>query len=377
MRPRSACLAAILALVVMLTPAALAEGGFSVAAKGAALIEARTGRVLFARNANEMLPMASTTKIMTCLLALENSPLDAVVTAGPNAYGTPGTSIYLSEGESLTMEQMLYGLMLRSGNDAAVAIAEHVGGSVEGFAEMMNARAKELGADATYVNPHGLSASGHRASALALTLIMREGLKNPDFARITATKEKVIPWEGNDYSRLLQNKNKLLTTYEGAMGGKTGYTSDAGRCLVFSAQRDGMTLIGCVLNCSTWFDTATAMLDYGFENWSMTTIARQGDVAKEVSIFGGEERAAELVFADELSFPLMSGERYTVTMDIPDAFSAPVRAGDAAGCVVVEIGGREVCRVDVVFASDVAKNNMETALGRVLDGWLLVIGMLR
>ena len=176
MRLRCAYLAAILALAVALTPAVQAEGGFAVAAKGAALIEARTGRVLFAQNADEMLPMASTTKIMTCLLALENSSLDETVTAGPNAYGTPGTSIYLSEGESLTMEQMLYGLMLRSGNDAAVAIAEHIAGSVEGFAELMNSRAAELGADAEYVNPHGLSARGHRASALAQTLIMREGL---------------------------------------------------------------------------------------------------------------------------------------------------------------------------------------------------------
>ena len=149
---------------------------------------------------------------------------------------------------------MLYGLMLRSGNDAAVAIAEHVAGSVESFAEMMNERAEELGADAHFVNPHGLPAEGHAASALGMAKIMRHAMTIPEFRTITATQRKIIPWVGNEYSRVLENKNRLLSTYEGANGGKTGYTNAAGRCLVFSAERDGLSLIGVVLNCPTWFD---------------------------------------------------------------------------------------------------------------------------
>ena len=259
----------ILLVAALASAAARGSEALTVAAKGAALIDGASGRMLFGQNENEMLPEASCTKIMTALLALEHSALDEEVTAGKNAHGVTGTSIYLSEGETLTMEQMLYGLMLRSGNDAAVAIAEHVAGSVSAFAEMANARAAELDADARFVNPHGLDAEGHAASALGLARIMREAMKNPDFRTITATERKIIPWVGNEYSRVLENKNRLLHSYEGATGGKTGYTSKAGRCLVFSAKREGLELIGCVLNCYTWFDTAAVMLDYGFENFRM------------------------------------------------------------------------------------------------------------
>ena len=177
-----------------------------MAAKGAVLIDAKSGRVLFGQNENERFPMASTTKIMTALLALENCSLDEEVTASENASGVPGTSIYLGVGETLTMEEMLYGLLLRSGNDAAVAIAEHVSGSVEAFAARMNARAAELDADAHFVNPHGLDADGHEASALALARIFRQAMQNGDFRRITGTKKTTIPWVGNDFSRVLEQK---------------------------------------------------------------------------------------------------------------------------------------------------------------------------
>ena len=350
-----------------------AEVEFTVAAKAAVLIEAESGRVLFAQNANEMLPMASTTKIMTCLVALENSKLDEKVTAGPNAHGVTGTSIYLSEGETLTMEQMLYGLMLRSGNDASVAIAEHVAGSVDEFVDMMNARAKELGADANFVNPHGLTAEGHKASALGMALIMRECLKNEDFARISATKEKVIPWEGNEYSRFLQNKNRLLTSYEGATGGKTGYTSAAGRCLVFSAQRDDMTLIGCVLNCSTWFDTAEAMLDYGFENYAMLTAHKEGEAAGKITVTGGRKRSAGLQFGRDMRFPVKPDEKYEIIIDVPDSVAAPVAAGNRAGRAVARSDGVVFCLTPLVYSDSVYKSGMEAALGQVIDGWLLIM----
>ena len=267
---------AIVAAALLALTSARASEALTVAAKGAVLIDGESGRILFAQNADEMLPEASCTKIMTALVALENSALDEDVTAGKNAHGVEGTSLYLSEGETLSMEQMLYGLMLRSGNDAAVAIAEHVAGSVEDFAAMMNRKAEELNADAHFVNPHGLDAEGHRASALGLARIMRAAMQNADFRTITGTQRKVIPWVGNEYSRVLENKNRLLRDYEGATGGKTGFTSKAGRCLVFSAERDGMELIGVVLNCYSWFDTATLMLDYGFEHFRMEQALASG-----------------------------------------------------------------------------------------------------
>ncbi|MEE1199452.1 MAG: hypothetical protein U0L09_02260 [Christensenellales bacterium] len=193
-------------VAVLLIPCASASESFSVDAKAAVLIDGITGRILFGQNENQMLPMASTTKIMTALLALENCTLSETVTAGPSAHGVEGTSIYLSEGETLPMEHMLYGLMLRSGNDAAVAIAEHVAGSVPAFAEMMNERAKTLNADAHFVNPHGLPAENHKASALGLAKIMQEAMAIPTFRVITSTTRKVIPWAGNEYSRVLENK---------------------------------------------------------------------------------------------------------------------------------------------------------------------------
>ena len=242
----------LIVIAVFLFPAASASETLSVAAKGAVLIDGTSGRVLFRQNADEMLPMASTTKIMTALIALESCSLDETVVAGKNAAGVEGTSIYLSEGESLSMEHMLYGLMLRSGNDAAVAIAEHVSGSVPAFVEKMNARAQVLNADAHFVNPNGLPASGHAASALGMARIMRAAMQIDEFRTITATERKIIPWVGNEFSRVLENKNRLLSTYDGANGGKTGYTKTAGRRPVFSAERDGLFLIGAVLNCPTW-----------------------------------------------------------------------------------------------------------------------------
>ena len=188
---------ALLSALLMLCPWPVrASEAFTVAAKGAVLIDADSGRVLYGQNENERLPMASTTKVMTTLLALENSDLDEKVTAGENAAGVEGTSLYLSKGETLTMEQMLYGLMLRSGNDAAVAVAEHIAGSVSAFADMMNARAAELHADAHFVNPHGLDADGHGISALGLARVMREAMKKPVFRLYPAYRFlfRAPPW---------------------------------------------------------------------------------------------------------------------------------------------------------------------------------------
>lgn len=368
----------ILALALFLLPALVLseeiekiEEEFKVEAKGAILIEAVSGRVLYEQNADQMLPMASTTKIMTCLLALEHSSLNESVTAGANAYGTSGTSIYLSEGETLTMEQMLYGLMLRSGNDAAVAVAEHVAGSVDAFADLMNARAAQLGADAHFVNPHGLDAKGHAASARAMALILREAIRNEDFVRIASTKKKIIPWPGNEFSRVLQNKNRLLTSCEGALAGKTGYTDGAGRCLVFSAERDGMVLVGALLNCPTWFDTAEMLLNYGYEYYAMEDFYDAGQTVETLDISGGQSHRVDLVTATPFAFPLKIGETYEIGLQIPEAASAPVRAGDVAGRAVAYIDGVEIASVDLLYGRDVPINNMESALRRVIDAWLL------
>lgn len=357
-------------VALTMVSAARASEALTVAARSAVLIDAGSGRVLFGQNENAQYPMASTTKVMTTLLALENAALDETVTAGKNAAGVPGTSLYLSEGEKLSMEHMLYGLMLRSGNDAAVAVAEHIAGSVPAFADMMNARARALNADAHFVNPHGLDADGHRISALGLARIMREALKNPTFRTITGTRRKVIPWVGNEYSRVLENKNKLLSTYEGVTGGKTGYTGKAGRCLVFSAKRDGLELVGAVLNCPTWFDTATVMLDYGFENYRAQTAYESGQVVKAIPVINGTGEAVNAVAEENLAAAVRVGATVDVAVSLPPSLDAPVEAGTVLGAASIIENGETVARCDLVAERSVGRLDLREAFTRLLRGWL-------
>ena len=367
-----AVLVALCLLFALAVPAAASEP-FAVAAKGAVLIDADSGRVLFAQNADKLLPMASTTKVMTALLALEHCSLDEPVTAGPNASGVPGTSLYMARGETLSMEHMLYGLMLRSGNDAAVAIAEHVAGSVPAFAELMNARARQLDADANYVNPHGLDADGHAISALGLARVMREAMKRPEFRTITGTKRKVIPWVGNEYSRVLENKNRLLKTYEGANGGKTGYTGKAGRCLVFSAERNGLALIGAVLNCPTWFDTATMLLDYGFENYRPESVFDAGQVVASLPVKGGMPDAVDIVAETPLRAAVAVGRATETDLGLPKALRAPVRAGDAVGTARLLCDGQALAQCRLLAASNVEKRDFIQSVRRLLRRWVLLL----
>jgi len=362
----------LLTLLLLFCPqSGRASEDFTIAAKAAVLIDGASGRILYGQNENEMLPEASCTKIMTALVAMENSDMDESVTAGINAHGVTGTSLYLSEGETLSMEQMLYGLLLRSGNDAAVAIAEHVSGSVEEFANLMNARAGELNADAHFVNPHGLDADGHRASALGLARIMREALKRDDFRSITGTQRKIIPWVGNDYSRVLENKNRLLRTYEGATGGKTGYTSKAGRCLVFSAKRDGMELIGVVLNCPNWFDEAEKLLDYGFDRFKLYAALDAGESAGRASVLNGESADVSATASERLAAAVPEGSKPELKTEF-SSLSAPVRPGDGVGTAWLELDGEIIARIHLVAGEDIPLRSLTTAFRRVMSRWSLI-----
>lgn len=362
----------IFLLMLVSQPAAASES-LAVNAKAAVLIDGASGRILYAKNENEKLPMASCTKIMTALLALENSELDDQVTAGKNAHGVSGTSIYLSEGETLSMEQMLYGLMLRSGNDAAVAIAEHISGSIADFAALANERSVQLHADASFANPHGLDAENHAASALGLARIMREALKNPDFRTITGTQKKIIPWVGNEYSRVLENKNRLLGSYEGATGGKTGYTSKAGRCLVFSAARNGMELIGTVLNCYTWFDTAEALLDHGFEHFQMETALSRGQIAAQAAVLDGTSASVGAAAAEELSGAVGIGSKAEVKTEL-FSLRAPVEEGQVIGKARLLDEGEVVDECELIASTAVPAWSLGSAILNVFRNWALRLG---
>lgn len=260
--------AALLIFSLLIMQNALAV---DLSARAAVLIDGKSGKVLFEKNKDERLPMASTTKIMTGLLACESKKMKKVVTVSPVASGTEGSSLWLEPGEKQTLENLTYGLMLRSGNDAAVAIAEYLGGSTEAFALMMNERAKKIGVQNTgFQNPNGLDAEGHFTTAYDLALISREAMKNKKFRKIVSTKSKTIPWESSEWDRSLTNHNKMLWRYEGCNGIKTGFTKKSGRCLVTSAKRGKTELICVTLNAPDDWNDHTKMLDYGFETLGVT-----------------------------------------------------------------------------------------------------------
>lgn len=237
----------------------------NLSAQSAVLIDASNGKILYEKNAYQRLPMASTTKIMTALIACESKKMNKKVTISPVAAGTEGSSLWLKIGEKQTLEDLTYGLMLKSGNDAAVAIAEFLAGSVDAFSLLMNKRAKEIGAKNTsFKNPNGLFAEGHYTTAYDLALITRVAMKNKKFKKIVSTKTKTIPNEGESWDRALTNHNKMLWRYEGCNGVKTGYVKASGRCLVTSAKRGKISLICVTLNAPNDWDDHTKLLDYGF-----------------------------------------------------------------------------------------------------------------
>lgn len=230
---------------------------------GYAVLDVKTGDVILSYNENTRLPMASTTKIMTALLAVENCNLDEIVTVDQRSIGVEGSSVYLRLGERLTLRELLYCMMLRSGNDSATAIALHIANSVDEFAEMMNIRAESMGLTNThFTNPHGLHDENHYTTAKELGLIACTAMKNNDFREIVGTK-KITVGKGES-QRTLLNKNKMLSLYNGATGIKTGYTKKSGRCLVSAAERDGKKLVCVVLNVGDTYGVSIKLLNEAF-----------------------------------------------------------------------------------------------------------------
>ncbi len=260
-----------------------------VSARGAVLIEAESGEVIFGQNENARLSMASTTKIMTALVAIEQMPLDTVITVTDASVGVEGSSIYLTAGETLTLEDLLYALLLESANDAAETIAVAVAGDVPSFADLMNRKAAELGLVNThFVNPHGLDADGHFTTAKELALLSRAALENEDFRRICSEKRHTIPLRNTEGVRLLINHNRLLSSYDGCIGVKTGFTKKTGRCLVSAAERDGVRLIAVTLGAPDDWRDHTAMLDYGFSLYESVTLCEPGFYNSPMPMIAGD-----------------------------------------------------------------------------------------
>ncbi len=316
-----------------------------IVAKAAVVIDAATGAVIYEKNAHQRRAPASTTKMMTALVTLEKARLDEVVTASPNVKVEPSI-IGLDPGDQLTVEQLLYGLLLPSGNDAAVALADHVGGSMSRFAALMNARAEQLGLkDTHFVNSHGLDVDGHYSSAYDLAIIARTALQNPVFGKIVATREyriaAPIRW-------MFKNNNQLLGSYPGADGVKTGYTDNAGRCLVASATRSSKRVISVVLDSDAMWDDSTALLDYYFTNYDSVTL---GEADNPLGSYGqGDEPRRTIVKAPvRVTFPMWQRPYLRRFFSIPPSDSS--RDGNA-GTVTYYLFGRKVGGVELYDDGD-------------------------
>ncbi len=347
----------------LLCPVCCAAERPSVSAASAILVDAGSGRVLYERDAHTRRLIASTTKLMTALVAVESTPdLQRVITVKPE-YQAEGSSMYLRPGETLTLEALLYGLLLQSGNDAALAIAGGCAGDVETFVDWMNEKAAELGMEDThFANPNGLDAEDHYSTAWDMALLARAVLEHEILREMVSTRSIAIA------GRTLSNHNKLLWRYEGCIGMKTGYTEAAGRTLVSCAQRDGQTLICVTLRDPDDWDDHAALFDYGFDTYAAFPLARAGKGFRTLPVTGSLLPQVEVETAADVVYPLAQGEQVRARIALPDRVAAPVRAGGVAGKLTFLLGEETVGETYLLYAADVPEDTPRRGLAdRVRD----------
>lgn len=319
-----------------------------VSAHSAILIDAQTGRVLYEKNADDQGLIASTTKIMTALVVCEQCNVLDRVRIPKEAVGIEGSSMYLKEGEVLTVQDLLYGLMLHSGNDAAVALAIYCGGTVEGFAQLMNDKAHRLGMENThFVNPNGLDAPGHYSTARDMAVLAAYAMEDPIFRQTVSTKNVTVG------QRYLHNHNKLLWQVEGADGVKTGYTKAAGRILVSSAKRNDRRLVMVTMNDpNDWHDHAM-LLEDGFGQYTVRRLVSQGDCLGTVEVAGGQSGTVQLLAAEGFSFALRKQEQPRILLSGTGFVYAPVAQGQDAGWAYVMLDEQTIGKVPLVYGQTV------------------------
>lgn len=349
-----------------------------VAATGAVLMDAETGRVLWGKNEHAPMAMASTTKIMTAVLALESGRAEETVTVSKRAVSAPPVEMGLTSGEKIKLGDLTLALMLESKNDAAVAIAEHLGGSVEEFCRQMTAKAKEIGAkDTLFVTPNGLDAGDHHSTAYDLALIARYALNVPGFVELTNTRNAHFSSDKRSYS--MQNYNRLLREYAGANGVKTGFTGRAGHCFVGAAKRGEMQLISVVLasgwgargKAQKWADTK-AVLDFGFAHYGYETVLSAGDRAGTLPVTRSRSASVDFIYDGGLRIPMNRDEKETVSvrLDVPDALPAPVQKGDAVGTARVFVGDFPCGEIKLITLGGADRHDLKTSMEKFLDAWI-------
>ena len=326
----------------------------AISARSGILMDAATGRVLYEKDADKQSLIASTTKIMTALVVCEQCNVLDRVRIPREAVGIEGSSMYLKEGEVLTVQELLYGLMLHSGNDAAVALAIYCGGTVEGFAALMNDKAHKLGLDNTHFeNPNGLDSPGHYSTARDMAVLAAYAMENPIFAKTVSTK--TVSAGG----RSLRNHNKLLWQVTGAEGVKTGYTKAAGRILVSSAAREGRRLIAVTINApDDWQDHKT-LLEQGFGEYAVKTVVTEGSCLGTVEVAGGEYPSVELIAKEGFSYALAAKEEPYILIPGTGFVYAPVAEGQGAGFAYVCLENKAVGKIPLVYGRGVEQKNEE------------------
>jgi len=345
----------------------------AVHATAAVLIDQESGRVLYEKNAHDRLPMASTTKMMTALVVREQLDLGDQVTITPGPASVGEQEIWLSPGEVLTVEELLWALMVQSANDAASALAEYATGGIESFARLMNKKAQSIGAvDSHFTNPHGLDEPEHYSTAYDLALIGREVLADPVLSEMASCKQYDLRWPGHPYPRTCLNHNEIVGRYSGATGIKTGYTANAGKCLVASATRDSKSLIAVSLNSEYRESDVTSMLDYGFAATARVVLAGEVQDLGRTRVSAYPRRYVTVVPKRELAALsiLGSGDTFQVkTATLREAGSS-VQKGDALGKIVCRADGRQLYKEDAVAASS---SEREGVLAGIL--WFLWYSM--
>jgi D-alanyl-D-alanine carboxypeptidase (penicillin-binding protein 5/6) len=351
----SAVMAAALMLFGIFPCQAEAVG---TSASAAILMDADSGRVLYEQNADARMLIASTTKILTALVAIREGDLSGTVTVSREAAFTEGSSMYLREGEQLTLETLLYGLMLCSGNDAAVAIAEHVGKGQARFVQKMNETAKELGMDnSSFANPNGLDAEEHYSTARDMAVLACAAMNNETFVRIVSTRSVTIG------GRTMTNHNKLLSRLDGCIGLKTGYTRAAGRTLVSCMEKNGQRLVAVTLQDGNDWADHQALYEYGFAAYPAQRLAVLGQPLEQAAVSGSLSGTVPLVAAADFSWPVAAEEQVEMTLELSRPLTAPLAAGTSVGEAVFSLDGREIGRIEVLcgaYAAPRAESALST-----------------
>ncbi len=339
------------------------------------LLDASNNRVLYEENGYKEMAMASTTKIMTCIVALENSKSGEIVTVSSYAASMPDVQLNIKPGEQYYLRDLLYSLMLESHNDVAVAIAEHVGGSVEGFATMMNDKARALGCEHTnFITPNGLDAKGHYTTARDLAVIASYAIQNKKFIEITNTSAHEFSEIKKGRSFHVSNKDRFLYMMDGAIGIKTGFTNDAGYCFVGAMKREDRTFVSVVLGCGwppskslKWSDTK-ALMTYGIDNYKEKQIFQDVNL-EPVFVNNGQQRYEALDMEGDLRLLIRDNEEVTVKYEIPKALQAPVKAGNVVGYAKYYINDTFYTEIPIYTKSDIAKINYKYCFTKLLQFW--------